>query len=71
MGEMGERSLDTLSQPWYNAICYGGVAQLGERLLRMQEVESSILFVSTRIMTVSERVPFFCALLPAGEAMIQ
>ncbi len=27
---------------------YGGVAQLGERTVRIRKVESSILFVSTR-----------------------
>ena len=32
----------------YNAFRYGAVAQLGERLLRMQEVKSSILSGSTK-----------------------
>ena len=33
---------------------YGGVAQLGERTVRIRKVESSILFVSTIKTTPSE-----------------
>ena len=30
------------------ALAFGGVAQLGERTVRIRKVESSILFVSTK-----------------------
>ena len=40
--------VEKASPMWYNSIRCGGVAQLGECLLRMQEVESSNLFVSTK-----------------------
>ncbi len=33
---------------------YGGVAQLGERTVRIRKVESSILFVSTIILKVKK-----------------
>ncbi len=42
-----------MGEMWYNIICrkrngsFGGVAQLGERTVRIRKVESSILFVST------------------------
>lgn len=42
------RSIYIAVSKCYNSIiAYGGVAQLGERLLRMQEVKSSILSIST------------------------
>lgn len=40
--------VEITSPMWYNNSRCGGVAQLGECLLRMQEVESSNLFVSTK-----------------------
>ena len=36
---------------------YGGVAQLGERTVRIRKVESSILFVSTKKKTPLESEP--------------
>ena len=33
---------------WPHRECFGGVAQLGERTVRIRKVESSILFVSTK-----------------------
>ena len=33
---------------WSHREFYGGVAQLGERTVRIRKVESSILFVSTK-----------------------
>ncbi len=43
---------------------HGDVAQLGERLLRMQEVKSSILSVSTMKQKIRCRPGLFC--LPFG-----
>ena len=40
-----------------NTFKYGGIAQLGERLLCKQEVKSSILFVSTNSLNVNRIVP--------------
>ena len=37
---------------------YGGVAQLGERTVRIRKVESSILFVSTKKKDTTEVVSF-------------
>ena len=39
--------LDILSHFWYIIICYGGIAQLGERLNGIQEVSGSIPLIST------------------------
>ena len=39
----------------YKRQVYGGVAQLGERTVRIRKVESSILFVST-----NKNPPWFC-----------
>ena len=41
-----------------NTFKYGGIAQLGERLLCKQEVKSSILFVSTNSLNVNTIVPW-------------
>lgn len=51
-------------------IVHGGVAQLGERLLRMQEVKSSILSVSTKKIR-SVRVFFFCSFGGAQGASLE
>ena len=42
-----KKSIDNSKKPWYNITVFGGVAQLGERTVRIRKVESSILFVST------------------------
>ena len=36
---------------YINVVGHGGVAQLGERTVRIRKVESSILFVSTKLKT--------------------
>ncbi len=41
------RILPSFGQSFIIDFCYGGVAQLGERTVRIRKVESSILFVST------------------------
>ena len=43
-------TIDLLQKQRYNikAKSFGGVAQLGERTVRIRKVESSILFVSTK-----------------------
>ena len=38
----------------YNFYCYGGIAQLGERLNGIQEVSGSIPLVSTKIVDNAE-----------------
>ena len=50
---------------YINVAGHGGVAQLGERTVRIRKVESSILFVSTKtnIGTVHGTVPMFENLL--------
>ena len=44
------KNLDKNKEKEYNYLCqkHGGVAQLGERTVRIRKVESSILFVSTK-----------------------
>ena len=44
--------------------CFGGVAQLGERLVRNQKVGSSILPVSTTDMKARQRLAFFISTPP-------
>ena len=39
---------------------HGGVAQLGERTVRIRKVESSILFVSTRKSALRMQCAFLC-----------
>ena len=43
------------------ALLYGGVAQLGERTVRIRKVESSILFVSTKKSTCCHK-PIFLSI---------
>ena len=54
-----------MGEMWYNIIyrrssgSFGGVAQLGERTVRIRKVESSILFVSTKKNKDTFRVSLF------------
>ena len=44
---------------WSHRELFGGVAQLGERTVRIRKVESSILFVSTKKQGTASAAPCF------------
>ena len=56
------KNLDKIKEKEYNCLCqkHGGVAQLGERTVRIRKVESSILFVSTRKTEIIAQAYGFC-----------
>ena len=64
------KNLDKNEEKEYNYLCqkHGGVAQLGERTVRIRKVESSILFVSTKKKDTTKVVSFFLGSAPHGGA---
>ncbi len=51
--------VDNAAKKIYNSLAFGLVAQLGERSVRIREVEGSIPFESTKKTTVKNHSRFF------------